>query len=41
VHSLVSRKDSAPFRRNVSVLTITNERLELTQHQPQLRTIFD
>jgi len=25
VHSLVSRKDSAPFRRNTSVLTITNE----------------
>jgi len=40
VHSLVSRKDSAVFRCNTSVLTITNERLEL-QHRPQLRATFD
>jgi len=26
MHSLVSKKDSAPFRRNTKVLTITNER---------------
>jgi len=30
VHSLVSRKDSAPLSRNTSVLTVTNERLELS-----------
>ena len=30
VHWLVSRKDSAAFRHNTSMLTITNERLELS-----------
>jgi len=30
VHSLVSKKHSAPLRSNTSVLTITNERLELS-----------
>jgi len=29
-HSLVSSKDSTPFRRNAGVLTITNERSELS-----------
>jgi len=35
---LVSRKDSAAFRRNTSVLTITNLRLELWKHGPQHST---
>jgi len=30
VHWLVSRKDLTLFRRNTSVLTITNERIELS-----------
>jgi len=41
VRWLVSRKDSVAFRRNTSVLTITNERINLWSQRPQLSATFN